>query len=322
MRKLSPSANSGFFAAIERFLDTRAGGALLLSALTVSSGPAFGGCAPGSVDLDDEDVDEEEDEVLANGQKDWAQKEGQRNTQMVSYYGESWHHLTDCGSRGGCQGIDLFIKLRVKPVVGANLDDKRVGVVYRAPGEQNPVTVTGTYFTTWGNGDEEWHVKVHLRSSQNIVTLNAWYQDGKGATFFDDNGGELHPITVGGTYGAIQQLWHLTQVTVDDTGVHGKLAVRLADLDFDKDVQVVWTTDGWETSNWSGTGEGENHWRWTQDYGTDYEQWEIDLAIPDTDAQRFEYAIVYRHAPSSDGGKAYEFWDNNFGSNYRFDRVE
>ena len=30
-------------------------------------------------------------------------------------------------------------------------------------------------------------------------------------------------------------------------------AVRLADIDFDKQVAMVWTTDNWATTNWSNT---------------------------------------------------------------------
>lgn len=308
----------GFLLSLERFLG-RSGRVALATALVASSSPVLQACAPLGPEDDSEGAEEGDESLLGGGQTDWAQNEGQRNTDQVSFYGESWHHNTDCNTRAGCQGIDLFIKLRVRPAAYANLDQKRVGVVYRAPGEASPVTVTGTYFTTWDNGDEEWHVKVHLRSWQSVVAFNAWYQDGAGHTYFDDNSGDLHPISVGGTNAAIQQVWNPVGLTVDATGVHGKIALRLADIDYDKDVQMVWTTDGWATANWSGTGEGPNAWHWVQDYGADFEQWEIDVAIEDEGVARFEYAIVYRHGGGEDGSKVYEFWDNNYGYNYKVD---
>jgi hypothetical protein len=313
MSKFTTSGPQAFLLAVERFMG-RAGRLTLASALVAA--PAVNGCAPPGAENDFEDAEDGEEALLGGGQTDWAQKEGQRNSDMVSYYGESWRHLTDCGSRGGCQGVDLFIKLRVRPAEKVDLDKKRVGVVYRAPGETNPITATGSYFTTWENGDEEWHVKVHLRSWQSVISFNAWYQDGAGHTFFEDNDGDLHPIAVGGSNAAIQQMWSQNGgVKVDQSGVHGTVAVRLADLGFDKDVAIVWTTDGWETDNWFGMADGANGWRWTQDYGADYEKWEIDLAIDEANVETFEYAIVYRHGGNE--GKTYEFWDNNFGQNYK-----
>lgn len=317
----SPASSSSFIAALERMLGHQTGRVVRLvrtgaiaGVLTFAAAPLMTGCnAP--VDTEEsEDVGETEDAVLGGGQADWAQQQGQHNPTMVSYYGENWFAYTDCGNRGGCQAVDLFIKLRVKPVAGANLDSKRVGVVYRKPGTSEPITVTGNYFTTWGNGDEEWHVKVRLRSFENIVSFNAWYQDGTGNTFFEDNKGELHAIAIGGSYAAIQQMWNLNTVALTAQGVQGTINVRLADIDWDKQVAMVWTTDDWQTVQWSNTGSGQNQWHWAEDNGSDYERWAIDLNIPG-DFQSFKYAIVYKHGVVN-GAAVYEFWDNNGGANY------
>jgi len=288
----------------------------LVGAMTMSVAPLFAGCIESPVESEEsEDVGETQDAVIGNGGTDWAQQQGQRNPTMVSYYNEKWWYYTDCGSRFGCQGIDLFIKLRVKPVAGANLDQKRVGVVYRAPGTNDLTTATGTYFSTWGNGDEEWHVKVRLRSSQNIIAFNAWYQDGLGHTYFDDNSAELHPVAIGSSTAAISHMWQYTNVAVTAQGVQGTVSVRLADIDFDKQVAMVWTTDNWQTTNWMNMGGGQNQWHWVEDQGNDYERWEVDVNIAASNVQSFQYAVVYRHG-TVNGAALYEFWDNNGGSNW------
>lgn len=315
----SPAASPSFLAALEKLLGgggpvarlVRTGA--LAGAIALSLGPAATGCIAPAGD-ETEEVSEAEEAVIGGGQSDWAQGEGQRNPTMVSYYGERWWSFTDCGSRFGCQGIDLFIKLRVKPVAGASLDWKKVGVVYRTPGSNDLVTALGSYFTTWGNGDEEWHVKVHLRSAQNLVSFNAWYQDGAGHTYFDDNSGELHAIAIGSSAAAITHLWQNTNVAITPQGVEGTVSVRLADIDFDKQVAMVWTTDDWQTVGWMNMGSGANQWRWVEDYGSDYERWDVDVSLPGN-FSKFQYAIVYRHGVVN-GAALYEFWDNNGGSNW------
>lgn len=298
----------GFLLSLERFLG-RTGRIALASAVALSALPACEGRDTGD--------SSEEQALIGNGAKDWAQNQGQRDPAMVSFYGQTWHAYTNCGPRGGCAGVDLFIKLRVRPNPSANLDAKRIGIVYRAPTEAQPVTVTGTYFTTWDNGDEEWHVKVYVRTDQGVISFNAWYQDGAGSTYYDDNGGALHAVNASDTQAAIQPVY-LPAPVIDDTGIHGKVAVRIADLGYDKDVEMVYSTDGWQTVQHLGSGEGENAWHWTQDWGADFEQWEIDLNLPGQDIQTFDYAMVYRHGMAE--GTTYEFWANNGGSNFHVAR--
>lgn len=323
----SPASSPSFVAALENVLARQSGRVVRLArtgaiafALTLGAAPLLAGCnQPFESDESAEDVDESEQAIIGNGASDWAQQQGQRNPVMVSYYRESWFNYTDCGNRGGCQGIDLYLKLRVKPQAGANLNDKRVGVVYRKPGTSALTTVTGNYFTTWGNGDEEWHVKVTLRSWENIVSFTAWYQDGLGHTYFDDNAGELHAISIGGSYAAIQHMWNNTNVAVTASGVQGTVSVRLADIDWDKQVAMVYTTDDWATVHWMDTGSGDNKWHWVEDYGSDYERWDVSVNLPGN-FTRFQYAVVYRHG-TVNGASLYEFWDNNGGSNWVVERL-
>ena len=212
-------------------------------------------------------------------------------------------------------GVDLFVQIRVRPVGGANLATKEAGLVYRIPGANDPITANGYYFTKWGNGDEEWHVPVHLRTgTQGVITFNAWYQDGKGHTYYDDNNGELHAATWTNGYAVVQHNWPLTSLKLTAEGVTGSLVEQIADLDWDKQIELVWTVDDWRTVNRYGSGSGQNRWRWIQDQGIDYEQWQIDVKIPGS-FSRFQYAVVYRHGTVNNASR-YEFWDANGGNNW------
>lgn len=258
------------------------------------------------------------------GKGDWAQFEGIRDTAMVSYAGNAWHEYRDCNTRGGCMTIDVFIKLRVRPVQGASLDAKRVGIVYKTLAREGEHTALGRYFTTHDNGDEEWHVPVRQRAWEaSPMLFNAWYQDGAGKTYYDDNNGELHAVAYQGSWAVIRKDWENTALTVDDAGVHGKIGVVLADLDFDKDVRLVWTTDDWKTVNEFGMGaDGEkNRMRWVEDLWAGHERWAVDVEIPAAGVQRFQYAVVYRHGVVG-GARTYEFWENNGGSNHTVERPQ
>ncbi len=248
-------------------------------------------------------------------QHDWAQYEGQRNTTMVSYTGTSWSACRFPNTRFGCGSYELFIKLRVRPVAGADFNYKRVGVVYRTPEDASERTAIGRYATTWSNGDEEWHVPVLVLASSKTVMFDAWYQDGAGHTYVDDNSGELHVANDGPSEQVIRLEPWRSAVVVDDQGVRGTLSVQVADLDYDKELVLLATKDNWSTVIELGIGAGPNRWRWIEDYQWGgRERWEIELDLPGG-ADQLQYAVVYRHGVVN-GARSYEFWDNNNGANY------
>ena len=150
-------------------------GGALAGAVVLAAAPVASGCAVGA-DESGEDLGEAEEAIIGNGQTDWAQQQGQRNTAMVSYVGDTWwsYNYSTCSSRFCPTYVDVFLKLRVKPVQGADLNWKKVGVVYRAPGTNELKTINAYYYTTWGNGDEEWHVKMTLPASTGVVSFDAW----------------------------------------------------------------------------------------------------------------------------------------------------
>lgn len=301
----SPATHELFTTAMSRLRRRGAslGGAAMAGTVILQL-PAMIGCA----DVPD---------LGAIDQHDWAQYEGQRNTTMVSFTGSSWTVCRYPNTRFGCGAIEMWIKVRVRPVSGADINWKRVGVVYHTPDDATERTAIGNYVTTWGNGDEEWHVPVLVSTSQKTVLFDAWYQDGAGHTYVDDNNGELHVANDGPSYNVVRvEPWRDT-VVVTDTSVRGSISVQLADLDFDKQIELVATTDGWNTVQWFGIGQAgqKNKLYWAEDYQwSGRERWQIDLDLATGGAQ-LEYAVVYRHGVVNNA-KVYEFWDNNFGGNY------
>lgn len=254
---------------------------------------------------------------------DWAQYEGRRNVDLVSYLGSYWHEYSNCNTRGGCMNVSVFVKVRVKPVAGAVIEKKRVGLVYRGD-NGTETTVTGRYYSTLADGSEEWHVPVYRNAwSAGYFTFNAWYQDGAGGTWFDDNEGELHALVYQGNYSVVRQDWSTTDLTVDERGVTGHIGVFIADLDYDKDIEIVYTTDGWQTVQKFAMGSGEkpNTSHWIEDVWYGMERWGVDVEIAAEGVERFEYAIRYRHGVVANA-RSYDFWDNNGGNNYVVKRAE
>jgi hypothetical protein len=263
--------------------------------------------------------------AAVNEGTDWAQDEGVRDEGKVHYYQQSWSHVETtgqtCGERGcygGTTTTTIFVKLRVQPQWGANLDDKRVGVVYRdVNGTQG--TALGYYFTTHGDGYEEWHVPVHLNGYHHFVAFNGWYQDGTGSnpTWYDDNQGELHLVTTNNSaYQMVRQIHFESDVMVDDLGIHGSIVLDVADIDYDKGIRLVYTTDDWATVQELVIGPATlNAWHWDGDTWGNRERWVIELELPGS-FDHIEYAIAYRHGVVT-GADAYEYWDNNYGQNYR-----
>lgn len=258
---------------------------------------------------------------------DWVQAEGKRDPSMVAYLGSWWSRYVNFGERGASQGVDVYIKLQVRWVEGANLDGKRVGVIsHTVYGWDQPWTSLGSFSHTFfqdGERYEEWHVPVYVRSFRpGSFLFAAWYQDGRGGTWYDDNEGEYHPLVYDGSYTVIRVDPDTTRLRLTGTRVQGLISLLLANLDYHKDIRLVCTTDRWAHRNGYGMGEpGQpNSWHWVESLYGGYERWEMNLDLPATSDQ-FEYAVVYRHGVVN-GARAYEFWDNNGGVNHVVSRQE
>jgi hypothetical protein len=283
------------------------------------AGPVLQGCgSQGTLDESSPLPEPEEGvQVGADGKGDWAQEEGKRDTQMVSFMEEFWREDRNCEPRVGCQTADVFLKVKVKQVQGADLSKKRVGVVFHEPGRGGQTTAVGEYFADLGNGMEEWHVRVSLKKWEHAgaFVFTAWYQDGVGSTWFDDNQGEYHAAAWQGAFAVIHNT-HGASPMLNDQGLSGSLLMELLDLDFDKDIRLVWTVDGWNTVNEFKIGtEQVNQWHWLKNTYNGMQLWELVLDYKGS-FDKFEYAVVYRHG-GKNGSKVYAFWDNNGGYNYQ-----
>ncbi|MBI5535262.1 MAG: hypothetical protein HY898_21220 [Deltaproteobacteria bacterium] len=315
-----------FAEALERALHRTKAGKLIVVAnagvglTALVGGPALQGCgSEGSSQENTVPSENPDDGILigADGKGDWAQDEGKRDTKMVAYTGESWREDKNCEPRAGCMSTDVFLKLRVQPVQNVNLDKKRVGVVYHEPGRTGQTTVLGEFYSTLQDGTEEWHVRVSLKKWEHAgaFMFTAWYQDGAGNTYYDDNEGEYHAAAWQGTWSIIHNS-HGASPILNDGGLTGSLIMELLDLDYDKDVRLVWTLDSWKTVNEYKIGsEHVNNWHWLKNTYNGMQLWEITLDYKGS-FDKFEYAVVYRHG-GKNGSKVYEFWDNNGGYNYQ-----
>jgi hypothetical protein len=299
-------STSLFESALNRLRRSRALEASMLGGSILVALPLTQACAEGPSATSSED------------QADWAQYEGKRDTSMVSFTGSWSSNCAGGNTRFGCGSVAIHLKVRVKPQQNADLDWKRVGVVYRSPNDLQDRTAVGSYSHTYPNGDEEWNVTVTTPSFKTTLIFDAWYQDGKGGTFMDDNQGEFHVVNAGPDYQIVRVEPWLNTVAIGDK-IAGKISLQASDLDFDKQLELVASKDGWATVTTLGMGNqgDKNAWYWVQDFpGSDgRERWEIDLDLPADGATRFEYAVVYRHGIVN-GAKTYEWWDNNGGANY------
>jgi hypothetical protein len=89
--------------------------------------------------------------------------------------------------------------------------------------------------------------------------------------------------------------------------------IDLRNIAYDKSVNIVYTTDGWATTNvaaagyqtWYSYGYSGMHYS-PNEYGI--ERWSVNIDLP-ADATGIEYVVSYDVAGQT-------FWDNNFGDNY------
>lgn len=264
------------------------------------------GCEPAApVETPVADTATTQQAVIAYGQKDWAQQLGTRDTSKVRYYDEYWRDFTDCSGRYGCMSITVFVKVLIKPEWGAPLALKKIGAVYREVGKNDPITVNGYYFATRGDGMEEWHIPIKSSRHEGAFTFTAWYEDGKGGRFYDDNNGELYALAwtdAWRDYSTLRQDYpettakHVAAGGMAAPGAFGTLAFVVEDLDFDKELKLLYSTDNWTTTETItlGTPADKNKLYWVKNLGADYEQWKVNLEVPGN-FSAFQFKLVYRH---------------------------
>ena len=239
----------------------------------------------------------------------WAQQQGERNEEMVEFRGDPQFDREERpGGRGHAFVIVTRLKVAVRPVPGAHLDAKRVGVTYQPVGLQGePFTVEGQFAGLIDDGYEEWHISLgsqNDRGGEYPVLFTAWYLDGLGNLYFDDNHGELHALKEHySDRTAVSRLapqWsHNSHATPSNYtimaevfseegwgGPQGRFEAMVADLSFDKQVFLTWSTNDWHTLH-------ETRMHCFEQLSSSRQRWGIDLELPSTD--RIDYKMTYRH---------------------------
>ena len=140
-----------------------------------------------------------------------------------------------------------------------------------------------------------------------------------GKTWIDDNQGELHVINAGPAYQIIRVEPWLNTVAVGASGVTGRLSVQLADLDYDKQIELVATKDDWQTTLRLRYRRGRpTRTRCTGSRTTRTPVASAGRSIWTCPAATRRVRVRGRVPPRHRQRRAhYEFWDNNGGSNYR-----
>jgi hypothetical protein len=137
--------------------------------------------------------------------KTWVHREGKCNREMV-FLDPTSYFDTSCTSQGAEAYHNSFYghvaiwKIRIRPVPGANLDTKRVGLLLLQSGSGLGETQLANFYVVRDDGTEEWQVNRHWssvggdsRPSQSASFI-LWYQDGVGHTYYNDNDGEFYKV--------------------------------------------------------------------------------------------------------------------------------
>ncbi|MBI5535264.1 MAG: hypothetical protein HY898_21230 [Deltaproteobacteria bacterium] len=235
---------------------------------------------------------------------------------VVRYQQSFWIDSRSQDARGALREVDLFLRIGVMRPEGADGEARQAGVVYKLLGSSDRRKQEGVFARRLPSGEEEWQVRLCLQaSSPGVVPFFAWYDDGRGGVFYDDNARQLHVVLWKEGFEVVRHEFEATNVELTDAGVRGTLSVLLADLEYHKEVGLVWTTDGWKTHQEFGTGPAAvNMWHWVRDAFEGFQQWQIVLDVPGS-FDAFEYAIVYRHG-AVQGAVRQEFWADNGHRNF------
>jgi len=303
------------------------GGSMMSAAATLQ------GCATEESTEPQLELDQHSQKLLSSSEQDWAQKSGRRNRDMVQFVGPvigpdglKVERLLECGFRGGCQAAEILLHVRVRRQDNVDLSCKRVGLIYRREGPSTePVTTYDSTYQGFSNGWEDWHVKVRLNNlwrEGTMLNVNAWYQPGNvclGNTFYDDNASDLYAVPALGAKPVWFMFPNSNDLVFTNTGITGKLKFRVANLDYDKQLEVHYTVDGTHWNIMRNGAEGQpNRLYYGETIGmfgnADWEQWEADIVLPPTTNGELRFAVGYTHAQN--GTTSQTFWDNNAGNDY------
>ncbi len=180
------------------------------------------------------------------------------------------------------------------------------------------VYIDGSYYTgapTFVGFDDQFAVKYKVN----------------GQEYWDNNGSQNYKTTstVEGVGSLGMMLKQGLNISVDTNsskwnqyGENGSFYVTadVKNIGFSKEVKLVYTTDGWATNQVVPLGYqssyavgGYNYQSGVNAYGVERWGTSVAIAVPAT-VQNIEYAVVYKV-------NGVEYWDNNFGQNYKPTKV-
>ena len=228
------------------------------------------------------------------------------------------------GSYETCTDLNIYIKLRIKPIPTTNIQGKSVGITYKMLKDEVEKSVHGSYLETLADGTELWQVPVKLRGDDvrtRDFLFQFWYQTGNGNVIINNNKGQYYQ---NGTFDlAYVKMYNAPYLL----GGRFKLDFQLVTekISFEKNVKLFYTTDDWKTKKTiSNIWEENDHntdskIEWTEDfYG--HSSWNISLDIEE-EFDNIEFAILYSFKDEQTG-RLTEVWENNNHQNYKFRRSE
>jgi hypothetical protein len=174
-------------------------------------------------------------------------------------------------------------------------------------------SIQAQYVRSVAGNHEVWEAYTNSGFDRFAVSYQA-----NGQTHWDNNAGLDYTIASDGItlYNDVQILQWGSPALYGSTP-YLWVAVNLQNLGFEKQVDVVYTTDGWHTVKTSPLAYNASQY---YGYGSapspnaaGVEYWTGAIAV-DASAPRVEYAIAYEAADET-------HWDNNFGSNYVVQRT-
>ncbi|RFA26601.1 hypothetical protein CAI21_16705 [Alkalilimnicola ehrlichii] len=197
--------------------------------------------------------------------------------------------------------------------------DKTVTIVIGTE-DDNWLELPATYKHSTEDGREFWRARYSGDSwwGQGPISDLTWAvkYEVDGQVYWDNNNGQNYFIAANSgsqLFGVnLANATHTAQVNLSQgQNLHGR--VTLNNLGPDKQVQVVYSTDGWATTQTADARFG-GPWFWFSSYSSasnpnpyGFEEWVYELKLDG--ATTVEYAISYTVNDQT-------YWDNNFGRNY------
>lgn len=250
--------------------------------------------------------------------RDWAQRTGRRDSDRITYRGQVIR------SPETAPRLDI----EIQPIAGVAIEARQAGIVYRHPdSDDEPVVRTGSFSSATADGHEVWSLSFNWSDLSRPALFTAWYLDGQGNIFYDDNMGQLHVVTAmplnhwraNGTrsdYDCLRRRRPALNLLIPETlspaanadrfadgGFRGTFEISAPDLGFESEVVLIWSADGGGTTTASPM-------HCLGQIAPDRQRWGLDLEVPH--ATGLDFQVLYRHG-IADGARPYALRMGPFG---------